>query len=85
MLQKIVYDYTETTANEVSFTVNADRVVTAHYERQFAIVLEPWILALLAVVIAVSLFVAWRAAGATAKEVVEEYRERARRFVKRKR
>jgi len=83
-LEKIVYDSTETTQNSVTLTMDADKVVTAHYTRGFAITLENWMIAVLIVIIAVAIAVVWRAGAKTAKDMVEEYRERSRKFVRRK-
>jgi len=82
--EKLKYDYTETTDNTVTLTASADKVITAYYTKTFAITLEYWVVALLVVIIIVALFVAWRAGAKTAKEMIEERREKSRKFVKRK-
>ena len=83
-LDKLKYDYTETTENAVSLTMNANREVTAYYTKTFAITLEYWVVAILVVIILLALFVAWRAGARAAREAIAEYRERTRRFVRRK-
>lgn len=85
VLEKVVYDSTETTSSEVTLTMDSDKVVTAHYEKTYAIVLETWMVVALVFVIALALFVAFRAGSHAAKEAIEEYRERSRKFVKRRR
>ena len=84
VLDKIKYDYSETTDNTLTLTMSTNREVTAYYTKTFAITLEYWILAILVVIIVVSLVVAWRAGAKTAKSMIEEYRERSRKFVRRK-
>ena len=81
---KLKYDYTETTNNYVTLTMSTNRAVIAYYTKTFAITLEYWVVALLVVIIVIALFVAWRAGAKTAKEMIEEYREKTRKFVKRK-
>jgi len=84
VLDKIKYDYSETTENTITLTMNTDKQVTAYYTKTFAITLEYWVVALLVVVIVVALFIAWRAGAAAAREMIEEYREKSRKFVRRK-
>jgi len=83
-LDKIKYDYSETTENTVTLTMNTDKQVTAYYVKTFAITLEYWVVGILVVIIIVALLVAWRAGATTAREMIEEYREKTRKFVHKK-
>jgi len=83
-LTKIVYDSTETTNTTVTIAVDADKAVTAYYEKLLILqVLPVWALAAIVVVILIAL-AALAFAPKMAKKVVMAIEEEGREFVKRK-
>jgi len=81
---KLKYDGVEKTTNSVSIDMARDYTVTAYYTKTFYMALEYWMVIILAIIIVVALAVAWSAGARTAKSAIEEWRNKSRRFVKKK-
>jgi len=84
VLDKIEYDGKETNKTTITLDMAEDYKVVAHYTKTFYLTLEYWLLVVLVLIIIVALAVAWTAGSRTAKTVIEEYREKNRKFVKKK-
>jgi hypothetical protein len=83
-LTKIVYDGAETTNSTITIAVDADKAVTAYYEKLLILqVLPVWALAAIAVVILIAL-ATLAFAPRMAKKVIMAVEEESREFVKRK-
>lgn len=83
-LAKIVYDTAETTNNTVTLTVDANKVVTAYYEKVLILqVLPTWVLIAFAAVIIIAVGVL-AFAPRMAKKVILSIMEEDMGFVKRK-
>ena len=85
VFEKIVYDTAETNKTTVTLDMAKDYAVVAHYTRTFYLALEYWMVIILVLVLIIALAVAWSAGAKAAKAMIEEWRERSRRFVRRKR
>jgi len=81
---KIKYDGVETNETTVTLDMARDYTVTAYYTKTFYMTMEYWMVILLVIIIIAALAIAWSAGARTAKSMVEEWRERNRKFVKKK-
>lgn len=84
VFDKIKYDGVETNASTVTIDMTRDYVVTGVYTQTFYMALEYWVLIILVLIIVIALVVAFTAGGKTAKTVIEDWKERKRKFVRRK-
>ena len=85
VLEKIEYDGREETEEAtVTLDMTEDYLVTAYYTKTFYLALEYWVLIILGIIVVVALFVAWTAGAKEARSKIEEWRERNRKFVKKK-
>lgn len=85
VLEKIEYDGKETNQTTVTLDMTETYVVTGTYVKTFYLTLEYWLVILLVAVLVVALIVAGFAAGArTATAMVVEWKEKNRKYVRRK-
>ena len=81
---KLKYDGVEKTTNSISIDMARDYTVTAYYTKTFYLTLEYWMVIILVLVIIAALAIAWSAGAKKAKAMIEEYRARNRKFVRKK-
>jgi len=84
VFDKVKYDGVEKNETTVSIDMARDYTVTAYYTKTFYMTLEYWVIVILVIVIIAAIAIAWSAGAKTSKAVIEKWRERNRRFVKRK-
>lgn len=84
VFEKLTYDTSETNETTVTLDMAKDYLVTASYTKTFYLTLEYWLVIALVVIIVVALVVAWKAGGKAAAAMIAEWKERKRRFVKRR-
>jgi len=84
VLSKIEYDGRETNETTVTLDMTEDYVVTAYYEKTFYITLEYWMVILLVIIIVAALAIAWSAGARQARAMISEWREKNRKYVKKK-
>jgi len=84
VLDKIEYDGKETNDTTVTLDMLEDYVVTAHYEKTFYITMEYWMVIILVIVLVAALAIAWSAGARQAKAMISEWREKNRKYVKKK-
>jgi len=84
VFEKVKYDGAETNASTVTVDMTKDYVVTGVYTKTFYMTLEYWALIVLVLIIVIALVVAFTAGGKTAKTAIEDWKERKRKFIKRK-
>jgi len=80
----VKYDTVESEDNTITLDMNEDYVVTAYYAKTFYMALEYWLLIALVVVIIIALAVAWSAGAKTARAMINEWRNKNRKFVHKK-
>jgi len=81
---KIKYDGVETNETSIVIDMARDYTVTAYYTKTFYMALEYWMVIILVIVIIAALAIAWSAGAKTARAMVEEWRNKSRKFVKKK-
>jgi len=80
----IEYDTEETNETTVTLDMTENYIVTAYYTKTFYMALEYWIVIILVIVIIAALAIAWTAGARQAKAMIEAYREKNRKYVRRK-
>ena len=81
---KIKYDGVETNETTVTVDMARDYVITGYYTKTFYMALEYWMVIVLVIVIIAALAIAWSAGAKTAKAMIEEWRNKSRKYVKKK-
>ena len=81
---KIKYDGVETNETTITLDMARDYTVTAYYTKTFYMALEYWMVIILVIVIIAALAIAWSAGARTARAMIEEWRAKNRKFVKKK-
>jgi len=81
---KIKYDGVETNKTTVTVDMARDYVITGYYTKTFYMALEYWMVIVLIIVIVVALAIAWSAGARTARAIIEEWRAKNRKYVKKK-
>lgn len=81
---KIKYDSVETNETTITLDMARDYTVTGYYTKTFYMALEYWMVMLLVIVIIAALAIAWVAGAKTARAMIEEWREKSRKFVRKK-
>jgi len=81
---KIKYDGVETNETTITVDMARDYVITGYYTKTFYMALEYWMVILLVIVIIAALAIAWSAGAKTAKAMIEEWRNKSRKFVRKK-
>jgi len=81
---KIKYDGVETNETTITIDMARDYTVTAYYTKTFYMALEYWMVIILVIVIIAALAIAWSAGARTAKAMIEEWRNKNRKYVKKK-
>ena len=84
VLENITYDNTETNESYVELDMAKDYDVKANYRQEFYLKLESWMLYLLVGLLVLAIVIAFFAGTRTARAVVEEWRARNSKFVRRK-
>lgn len=85
VFDKVTYGSTETNSTTVTIDMATDYDVVAHYTKTFFLALSYWAVIALVVIVIAALAIAWVAGSKTAKAMIAEWRERNRKFVKKKR
>jgi len=83
VFKNVTYDGSVSEANEISLTMSKDYEVKPLYERTWYVAIEPWVAALLLLVIVGGIVFALYFAGKAAKKTLIKHRVREFRFVKR--
>ena len=84
VFDKVKYDGVEKNETTVSIDMARDYTITAYYTKTFYMTLEYWVIVVLVIVIIAAIAIAWSAGAKTSKAMIEKWRERNRRFVRRK-
>ena len=80
----VKYDTKETNETTVTLDMTEDYEVTAYYTKTFYMALEYWLVILLVIIIIAALVIAWSAGAKTAKAMVDEWKQKNRKYVKKK-
>ena len=81
---KIKYDGVETNKTSIVIDMARDYTVTAYYTKTFYMTMEYWVLIILIIVIIAALAIAWSAGARTARAMIEEWRNKNRKYVRKK-
>jgi len=84
VFSKVKYDGVEKNETTVTLDMARDYTVTAYYTKTFYMKLEYWTVILLVIIIIAALAIAWGAGARAARAMIEEWRNKNRKFVRKK-